>query len=58
MAIAEELIKEKIDCEGKYVADAQYEMSGRKLKEYLAFSYSEGMRRGIERGAAKKAKAR
>jgi hypothetical protein len=48
LVFAEELI-EKIDLEGKYIADAQYELEGKKLKQYLAFAYSEGMRKGLER---------
>jgi len=38
-------IKEKIDLERKYVPDALYEMTGEKLREYLAFAYREGITR-------------
>ncbi len=48
-AFAEELIIDKIDGEGKYIADAPYEMLGKQLKEYLAHAYATGVRKGLER---------
>lgn len=44
-----ELIKEKIDCEGKYLPGSQYELPGKQLKEYLAFAYAQGVRAGLSR---------
>lgn len=44
MKFAKKLIRDVIDLEHKYVPDAAYETTGKKLKEYLAFAYQEGQR--------------
>jgi hypothetical protein len=38
---ATEIIK-KIDHEGKFVPGALYELTGKKLREYLAYAYEVG----------------
>jgi len=43
LEFAKRMIREKIDGEGKFVAGANYEMSGQQLREYLAFAFREGM---------------
>lgn len=42
LAFALRLIKARIDEEGLYVPDAGYELSGRQLREFLAFAFDNG----------------
>jgi hypothetical protein len=39
---AENMVKEKIDAENKFIKDATYEFTGAQLKEYLAYAWREG----------------
>lgn len=48
LKFAEAFIKEKIDLEGKFVADAQYEAKGSQLREYLAYVYRCGKIDGVQ----------
>lgn len=47
---AEKVIEIKIDLEGKYVPDANYELSGKALREALAYAYRLGALQGIRKG--------
>lgn len=46
LKIAADMVREKIDGEGKFVPGALYELTGEHLREYLAFAFREGTKYG------------
>lgn len=55
---AKDLIRRVIDAENKYVPDAQYEMSGKHLVEYLAHAYESGRESAKEESGGRKEQVR
>lgn len=49
LAAAGEIIREKVDQEGKYIPTALYEVTGDELREHLAYAFRKG--RDAKRGA-------
>lgn len=43
LEFAHKMIREKIDSEGKYQPEAFYQLTGRQLREYLAYAKDEGI---------------
>ncbi len=46
LKLAAQMVREKVDGEGKFLPEALYELTGAHLREYLAFAFREGTKYG------------